>query len=128
MGGKDVTVKSVKKKKDGKAAKAVVVKKPQASFFRNFFLNLGEEHPLPDALGSKAPELMEDSDGEEEEEDAVERLMEEDHDTATAVRDHLIQHAVRYFTGEMAGEEDEEEEEGSDEDEEDSDSDSSDSD
>merc|ERR1719247_2766426 len=65
----------------------------------------------------------EDSDEEDEdEEEAVERVMEEDYDTAVTIRYHFIQHAVRYYTGEMQEEESDDEED-SDDEEEDSDED-----
>lgn len=113
--GKDVTVTGKKKNK------------PVSSFFREFMWNLGEEHPTPEDLEGGVE--AEDSDDEDEdEEEAVARVMEEDYDTAVTIRDHFIQHAMRYYTGEMCEEEDsDEEEEDSDEDsdeEEDSDEDS----
>jgi len=113
--GKNVTVEY--KKVKGKKSK----EEPQESFFRWFFRSVGGEHDFPDDVEL---ETEENSDGEEEEEteeDAVDRVIEEDWDAAVVLRDHIIPHAVMYYQGEFVEDdddedEDEDEEEDSDED------------
>jgi len=89
--GKNVTV-EYKKAKGKKGA----TEEPQESFFRWFFRSIGGEHDFPDDVEL---ETEENSDGEEEEEteeDAVDRVIEEDWDAAVVLRDHIIPHAVMY--------------------------------
>lgn len=119
--GKNITVKKGKAKKGKAKAKATPVEdEPVDCFFRHFFQNRGEDCELPAGY-----ELDED----EEEEDAMDTLLEEDHECGEALRLFILPHAIRYFTGEACEEESEEEsEEGSEEDEDDEDDDEDDED
>jgi nucleosome assembly protein 1-like 1 len=93
--GKDVTVEIVKSKKTGnkkKPAKAT----PRDSFFRCFFRNLGEGHDLPE-------EVEGDEDEDEDEEDLEERMnmyIQQDYELSTALRDYIVPHAIKWYTGE----------------------------
>jgi nucleosome assembly protein 1-like 1 len=111
--GKDVTVEKVQakkvkgggKKKAKAKAKAEVVA-ARASFFRAFFRNLGDDCDLPTDV--------EDSDSDEEEEDdedKLERFLDRDTEMAEAIKEHVLPHAVRYFTHEAGDDESDEEDE-----------------
>lgn len=131
--GKDVTVeKVVKKAKGGKAknrkAKATESIEPRPSFFREFFRNLKSGEPLPADAKEQAMGLAAENEDDEEDEDddeaLCEYLMENDHEVGSALRDHIIPFAVRWYTGEAApetAEDDSDEEDEEDDDEDDSD-------
>ena len=120
--GMDVTVEVVQKKKSGggkkKPAKATTC--PRDSFFRFFFRNLGPDHPLPEE------DIVDEDDEEDEEEDDDEDRMQmyisQDYELSTSLRDFIVPHAIKWFTGEALGSEvDEDEEDYEDEDDEDED-------
>jgi nucleosome assembly protein 1-like 1 len=119
--GKNITVEMVPKKTKGggkkKAkAKAKMEEKPRASFFRTFFRNLGDEFELP------TDEEDEDEEDEDDEDfDLMEMYIQDDVEWSESLRDHIVQHAVRYYTGEAcpAGDDDDDEDDDEDEDEDD---------
>merc|ERR1719389_826286 len=103
--------------------------KPRASFFRTFFRNLGEDFELP------TDEEDEDEDEDDDEDfDLMEMYIQDDVEWSEALRDHIVQHAVRYYTGEACNlgddddEEDDDDDEEGDEDEDDEDDDEDDDD
>ena len=111
--GKNVTVKVMKKKvkKKGKESGPPITKTVKEDSFFNFF-------DPPDVAALE--ELDEDED--EEAIEQLQDLIEEDYEMGCCVKDEIIPHAVRWYTGEAYGSEDEDEsgdEDGS-EDEEDS--------
>lgn len=121
--GKNVTVQMVKgKPAKGKPAKAGRPREvPKESFFRWFFRNLGGSHAPPPDL-----EFEQDEDGEDEEpEDAIQRVLDEDHEAAQALMATIIPHAVLFYKGEFAEDEEEEEEDSEEEDSEEEDTDDS---
>jgi nucleosome assembly protein 1-like 1 len=126
--GMDITVETVTKKKSGGGSK----KKPSGpkitprdSFFRFFFRNLGAEHPVP-------VETMMDDEYDEDDQDDAERMqmyISQDYELSTSLRDYIIPHAIKWFTGEALGSEvDEEEDDDEDEEDEDEDEDEEDED
>merc|ERR1719389_551051 len=89
--------------------------KPRASFFRTFFRNLGEDFELP------TDEEDEDEDEDDDEDfDLMEMYIQDDVEWSEALRDHIVQHAVRYYTGEACTLGDDEDEDDDDDDEDDS--------
>jgi len=126
--GMDVTVETKKKKKSGggKKKKDKTTTEPRPSFFRSFFRKLGPEEEIP-------PEVLEEMGGGEDDEsdddmDIMEMLIQDDHEKAVTIRDTVIGHAVRWYTGEAApsdaGDSDGAGDDDSDDDDEDSDDDS----
>eukprot|EP01062_Namystynia_karyoxenos_P059120 TRINITY_DN5054_c2_g1_i1.p1 TRINITY_DN5054_c2_g1~~TRINITY_DN5054_c2_g1_i1.p1 ORF type:complete len:405 (+),score=220.41 TRINITY_DN5054_c2_g1_i1:85-1215(+) len=96
--GKNLTVKTEKKKQKKASGKTKVVTKtlPQDSFFR-FFMP-------PHRPGS-------DDEDSDEEEDDIEDRMEHDFQLGSAFRDSLIPHAVEWFCDELGDDDDDDEEE-----------------
>lgn len=128
--GKNVTVEKVAKKVKGGGAKKSKQKgkeseEPRDSFFRSLFRNLKDGDDLPDDVD---PSMFGEEEIEDEEE-AMNYLMEMDHEVGTAIRDQVIAFAVRWYTGEAApdddDDEDEESESGDDDDDDESESESS---
>jgi len=124
---KNVTVELAPKKVKGggkKKAKAKnkMVESPRPSFFRQFFRNLGEGAELPTDC-----EKDDEDDDEEEEFDVMDMYIQDDVEIAEALRDHIIPHAVRYYTGE-ACEQDSDDDEDDEDDEDDDDDDDDDED
>lgn len=132
--GKDVTVAMVAKKVKGGGSKknkqkAKETEEPRPSFFRDFFRTLTPGMELPEDAKAQAMGLCEDEDDDpENDEEILAYLMEADHEMGSAMRDHIIPFAVRWYTGEAApdmddddDDEDEEEEEEDEDSEEDSD-------
>eukprot|EP00930_Biecheleria_cincta_P041869 TRINITY_DN28778_c0_g1_i1.p1 TRINITY_DN28778_c0_g1~~TRINITY_DN28778_c0_g1_i1.p1 ORF type:complete len:403 (+),score=107.24 TRINITY_DN28778_c0_g1_i1:31-1209(+) len=78
---------------------------PKASFFRSFFRKLGPDEEVPE-------EELEEEDHEDPE-GIMEYLLEEDYERGRALRDYIVPHAVRWFTGDACDEfsEDEDSEE-----------------
>ncbi|CAA0814615.1 Unknown protein [Striga hermonthica] len=110
--GKCLTQKVLKKKpkKGTKNAKPIMKTEKCESFF-NFF---------------SPPEVPDDEDEiDEDEAEELQNLMEQDYDIGSTIRDKIIPHAVSWFTGEAAQDDDlemiEEDGEGGDDDEEDDD-------
>ncbi|EEQ97512.1 nucleosome assembly protein, putative [Perkinsus marinus ATCC 50983] len=103
--GMDVTVETVKKRKKG-MVKTVTRARP--SFFQ-FFTSLGPNHPIPEWLESMYEEEEEDDDDEV---DRLHMVMADDWERAEMLKDNIIPHAIRWYTGEACSE-DEEDEEGS---------------
>lgn len=94
---KNVTVelKQVKKKQGRKGKPKVVSQEvPRASFFRMFFKALKPDSEITDI------EDEEESDEEDEEFNKAEMMMQDDWETGCELRDVIIPHAVRWFTGE----------------------------
>ena len=99
--GMDVTVEVKQKKKSGggakkKGASATV---PRPSFFREVFRSLGPDHPVPD--------LMDDEDEEEDqdEDEVLEMYLSQDYELCCALRDFIVPHAVKWYTGEAVDDE-----------------------
>lgn len=106
--GKNVTVETAKKtRKKGKDSKKKGAGKEEArlSFFRSFFRDLKRGDPLPEA----ALELELESDSDADDNEFVERLLEDSYDVGCMLRDQVIPFAVRWYTGEAcAGSDDNE--------------------
>eukprot|EP00274_Cyanoptyche_gloeocystis_P008089 CAMPEP_0196660148 /NCGR_PEP_ID=MMETSP1086-20130531/38352_1 /TAXON_ID=77921 /ORGANISM="Cyanoptyche gloeocystis , Strain SAG4.97" /LENGTH=389 /DNA_ID=CAMNT_0041994425 /DNA_START=56 /DNA_END=1225 /DNA_ORIENTATION=+ len=108
--GKNITVKILKKKQKGKGRKPdkVVTKTEPTDSFFNFF----------------APPKMPEEELDAEEEEQLQEALEADFELGSQLKDRIIPHAVKWYTGEaLADELDEDDEEGEDEDEEDDDED-----
>jgi nucleosome assembly protein 1-like 1 len=126
--GKDVTVEVVQKKVKGggkkkQKAKAKQETVPRPSWFR-IFRNLGEGFELPEELDEE-----EEDDEDDEEMDKMDMYLQEDAEDSEALRDQIIPHAVRYYTGEAGpGEDSDDEDEDDDDDDEDDDDDDDDDD
>lgn len=104
--GKDATVEVVAKTKKGlrkQNAKPRTVEVPRTSLFRTFFRNLVPGEGVPEAP-------CEDSDADEDSDTMAESFIKQDYEDGVALRDYLIPHAVRWYTGEACEEEDEAEE------------------
>mmetsp|Transcript_71992 Transcript_71992/g.165159 ORF Transcript_71992/g.165159 Transcript_71992/m.165159 type:complete len:328 (-) Transcript_71992:207-1190(-) len=125
----DVTVELVeqkakkggKKKKGGGGSKKVEVARP--SFFRKFFRALAPGDDVPE-------DEMDESDDEDDMDpgEMIEMLIQDDYDAGVALRDTIIPHAVRFYTGEACNEEgddDDDDDDDDDSDDEDEDEDSS---
>jgi len=128
--GKDVTVETVKSKPKGATAKkskgkAKEKEEPRDSFFRIFFQNLKEDEPVPDGI-SCLPTFQEMVEEEDDDEQAMEMLMENDYETGCAIRDMVIPNAIRWYTGEAFPNEDDSDDEDEESEEEDSEEDSED--
>lgn len=94
--GKNVTVDVVARKKgrrrQGKPRKEEV---PRPSFFRTCFRTLGPNVDVP--------EDARDESEADESADIMECLLYDDYQQGLALRDHLVPHAVRWYTGEACG-------------------------
>eukprot|EP00928_Gymnodinium_smaydae_P029917 TRINITY_DN22392_c0_g1_i1.p1 TRINITY_DN22392_c0_g1~~TRINITY_DN22392_c0_g1_i1.p1 ORF type:complete len:358 (+),score=87.60 TRINITY_DN22392_c0_g1_i1:141-1214(+) len=114
--GKNVTVELVSKKPVGRRRRQVKVRKEEVSrpsFFRTFFRNLGPDEEFPE------DEWDDDAD-EERCSHMMECLIDEDYDQGLALRERIIPHAVRWYSGEAReGRNDEADGEGEEEEEED---------
>lgn len=97
--GRDVTVDVVSKKAKGtvrrRSTKPRKEEVPRASFFRTCFRNLGPDEEIPE-------EELEADDGSA---DVMDCLVEDDFEQGLALRDHLVPHAVRWYTGEACEDE-----------------------
>merc|ERR1712227_784376 len=104
MGGKDVTVKVIKKRQKHKSKGSVrtIEKKVKADSFFNFF---------------DPPVVPTPDDGVEEMDEETEALLAADFEIGHFFRDRIIPRAVLYFTGEALEDEDDDYEEEDDEDE-----------
>merc|ERR1712146_263156 len=105
MGGKNVTVEKVAKKVKGGGAKKAKQKgkateEPRDSFFRSNFRNLKLGDPLPEEIN--AEELDMEDMGEDE---LVEEILDGQCQVLQMVKDNLVPHAVRVYTGEAFPEE-----------------------
>lgn len=111
--GKDVTVEMVSKKGAGRKRTKAKREVPRKSFFRTFFRDLGPDEDVPE-------EEMEDL---EEDEDALADLMDdlidEDYEAALCLREQIIPHAVRWYTGDACEDDDDEDDDDDEEDDED---------
>jgi len=124
--GKNVTVEVVAKKVKGGGKKKAKAKNkigevPRPSWFRQFFRSLGEDCELPTDC-----EDEDDEEEDDEEFDKMDMYIQDDVEDAEALRDQIIPHAVRYFTGEACDDDDDDdddEDESDDEDEDDDDDD-----
>jgi len=94
--GKNLTVKTVKKKQrhkgGGRSTRTVTKQEPCPSFY-NFF--------KPPQVSEKDSETMERDDLV-----ALEVELEEDYDQGSTIKEKVIPHAILYFTGEAAEEDD----------------------
>lgn len=88
--GKNVTVEYVRSKE----SKNGTTKEPRPSFFRNWFCSLKKGEAIPKMLDE-----YEYAEGDEEQE-FLERLMQSDYEVGAAIRDYIVPHAVRWYTGE----------------------------
>eukprot|EP00928_Gymnodinium_smaydae_P097471 TRINITY_DN883_c0_g1_i2.p2 TRINITY_DN883_c0_g1~~TRINITY_DN883_c0_g1_i2.p2 ORF type:complete len:336 (+),score=135.54 TRINITY_DN883_c0_g1_i2:85-1092(+) len=121
--GKDVTVELVAKKVKGGGAKKAKQKgkateEPRDSFFRSLFRNLKIGDPMPEDINVDGLDIDDDD-------EFMEEYLENQCQVLAMVKDYLVPHAVRVYSGEAFPEEDddedeEEEEETDDESEEDS--------
>jgi len=116
--GKNVTVELIAKKPKSGRRRVTKPKReevPRPSFFRRCFRNLGP--------GEEIPEEELDEEEDHEDPDLMQYLLEDDHEQGVALRDYLIPHAVRWFTGEAIEDDEEasESEEGAESSEEDDD-------
>ena len=110
---KNVTVKVMKKKGKGKGSSAQTKLVETESFF-NWF---------------SVPEIPEEGEEIDDEElEGLQAIVEADFDIAVAIREHILEHPVPWFTGEALYEDDSEEEEDDEDDEDDDDEDDEDDD
>merc|ERR1712107_414311 len=88
------------------------------SFFRSFFKSLKPNADLRE-------DMMDVADSDVEPKQSMKVLMEDDHESGIVLRDQIIPHAVRWYTGEvvMKDDNDEDDEDDDDEDDESEDSD-----
>eukprot|EP00933_Yihiella_yeosuensis_P027965 TRINITY_DN21777_c0_g1_i2.p1 TRINITY_DN21777_c0_g1~~TRINITY_DN21777_c0_g1_i2.p1 ORF type:complete len:199 (+),score=46.90 TRINITY_DN21777_c0_g1_i2:474-1070(+) len=100
--GKNVTVNSTSKKPKSKR-KTSMKSTPRASFFR-WFRNLGPGEDIPEDQ-----ELDDEDYDSEDEEEMMQWLVHEDWEQAIILRDHVVPHAIRLYTGEAYQEEDSDE-------------------
>ena len=121
--GKNVTVELVTKKKSGGGArkKKAAKEEPRPSFFR-FFRTIDEDN-LPSELGD-----YEDEDEDEDEDDMgdhtmdhLQMIMQDDWESAVALKDLIIPRAIRWYTGEAVDEVLDDDEDDDDDDEDDDD-------
>lgn len=98
--GKNVTVEIVTKKKSGGGArkkKSAAKEEPRPSFFR-FFRTIDEDN-LPSELGDYEEEEDEDEMGDQTM-DHLQMIMQDDWESAVALKDLIIPRAIRWYTGE----------------------------
>jgi len=114
--GKNVTVELVTKKKSGGGArkKKAAKEEPRPSFFR-FFRTIDEDN-LPSELGDYEDEEDDEDEMEDHTMDHLQMIMQDDWESAVALKDLIIPRAIRWYTGEAV-----DEMEGSDEDDDDDD-------
>merc|ERR1719473_47254 len=98
------------------AAKAKVEEVPRPSFFRHFFKNLGEGFELPTDVEDEG-----EDDDDDEDFDKMDMYIQDDVEYAESLRDQIIPHAVRYYTGEANPDDDEDDDEDDDDDDDDDD-------
>jgi len=120
--GKNVTVETVMRKpKDSRSkhAKARREEVSRPSFFRTFFRNLGPDQEIPE-------EEMDEQygDSEEDAKDLMMSLLAEDYEQALALRESIVPHAIRWFTGDACDDDDDDDAEEEEEEEEEDDDDS----
>lgn len=104
--GKNVTVEVITKKAKGggrkKTSKSKREEVPRPSFFRAFFRSLGPDEEIPE-------EELEDHDEDEDcPVDLMEMLLADDYEQGVYLRDSLLPHAIRWYTGEACDEEEDE--------------------
>jgi nucleosome assembly protein 1-like 1 len=118
--GKNVTVELVSKKKSGGGArkKKAAKEEPRPSFFR-FFRTIDEDN-LPSELGDYEDE-QEDDEEEDHTMDHLQMIMQDDWESAVALKDLVVPRAIRWYTGEAVDEEIEDDEDDDDEDDDDDD-------
>merc|ERR1719375_1497452 len=89
-----------KKKKQGRKGKpkTVTVEEKRPSFFRFFFRTITPDMELSDDDEEDSEEEM--SGSEDEDYDKTEMIMQDDWETGCVLRDCVIPHAVRWYTGE----------------------------
>ncbi|CAE8665150.1 unnamed protein product, partial [Polarella glacialis] len=103
QGGKNVTVEVVTRKKSWRKKqkpKREEVSRP--SLFRTFFRNLGPDEEIPE-------EELADEDDSEDPMDIMECLISDDFEQGKALRDYIVPHAVRWFTGDACDDFDDDE-------------------
>lgn len=101
--GKNVTVEAMTKKSKDKGRKKTKTRReevPRPSFFRVFFRNLGPDDEIPE-------EELEEQEEEDDYNALMECLLADDFEQALTLRDSIIPHAVRWYTGEACDEDDE---------------------
>lgn len=105
--GKNVTVETVTRKAKGggrkKQSKPRREEVSRASFFRGFFRNLGPDEDIPE-------EELQDED-EDDMGDLMECLLTADYEQALALRESIVPHAVRWYTGDACDDDDDDTEE-----------------
>jgi nucleosome assembly protein 1-like 1 len=116
--GKNVTVELVSKKKSGGGArkKKAAKEEPRPSFFR-FYRTIDEDN-LPSELGDYEEDEEED-DMEDHTMDHLQMIMQDDWESAVALKDLVVPRAIRWYTGEAVDEEVEDDEEDDDDDDDD---------
>jgi nucleosome assembly protein 1-like 1 len=125
--GKDVTVEKVGKKVKGVGAKKQKQKQkesvePRDSFFRGTFRNLKIGDDIPDDINME--DMMDEIDDMEE---FVEQYIDNQMEIFRMVKENLVPHAVRVYTGEAFPDEDDDEESEEEDDDDDSEEDTDDS-
>jgi len=107
--GMNITVvKTQKKKKCGGKKKTQVTEEIRKSFFRYFFKNLKPGADLPDDIPD---DMMDDDESDGDSGQLMEMLIENDHESGVALRDHIIPFAVRWYTGEAVMDDEDEDDE-----------------
>lgn len=119
--GRNVTVEKVATKVKGGGAKKQKQKgkekvEPRDSFFRHFFRNLEQGMSVPDDVN-----LDLDDEGDEDESEIIEMLMQHDHEVGQAIKGQIIPYAVRWYTGEASPDDDDDDEDDEDDDDDDDD-------
>lgn len=112
--GKNITVEKVAKKVKGggaKKKKAKETEEPRDSFFRSIFRNLKLGDDIPEDIN--AEEMMDEIDDEEE---FVKEYLDNQMEIVKMIKEFLIPHAVRVFTGEAFPEGDDDDEDSEEED------------
>merc|ERR1712039_503997 len=114
--GKDVTFEMVQKKVKGGGAKkkkaaGKATKEPRPSFFRTLTHTLNKDGPVPEGIDIEDVAMSIGADEDDmDEEDLMKMIMQQDYETAEALKDEIIPWAVRWYTGEAAPERDDDDE------------------
>jgi len=119
--GKNITVEKVAKKVKGGGAKKKKAKEseePRDSFFRSIFRNLKLGDDIPEDIN--AEEMMDEI---EDEDEFVKEYLDNQMEIVKMIKDFLIPHAVRVFTGEAFPEDDDDDDEDGEEEDDEDDSD-----
>lgn len=100
--GKNVTIEKVKAERGKKQRSAKQAHEDRPSLFRNFFRTIKESSPLPRDMDLQELAMELGAEDDADEKDLVAALMNADYVCGSAIRDQVIPHAVRWYTGEAA--------------------------